>query len=74
MMRKNAILDRWCAQVGPDPSQIERSTAVNRPPDDVAEGLLKAGITLFTIGLSGPSYNLTLVRRWIAWRNDYNST
>lgn len=74
MMRKSAILDRWCAQVGRDPSQIERSTAVNRPPDDVAEGLLKAGITLFTIGLSGPSYNLTLARRWIAWRNDYNST
>lgn len=33
----------------------------------------EAGITLFTIGLSGPSYNLRLVREWIAWRDEQNA-
>jgi hypothetical protein len=73
MRRKNAILDHWCTEVGRDPAQIERSTAVNQPPENIAEGLLQAGITLFIVGMSGPSYDLTLVRRWIAWRNDRHS-
>jgi hypothetical protein len=46
---------------------------VNQPPENIAEGLLQAGITLFIVGMSGPSYDLTLVRRWIAWRNDRHS-
>lgn len=74
MRRKNAILNHWCTEVGRDPSQIERSTAVNQPPENIAEGLLQAGITLFIVGMSGPSYDLTLVRRWIAWRNDRHSS
>ncbi len=73
MMHKNAVLDRWCAEVGRDPTDIERSTAVSRPPGEVADGLLKAGITLFTIGLSGPAYDLGLVRDWITWRDERNA-
>ncbi|RPF26317.1 LLM class F420-dependent oxidoreductase [Georgenia muralis] len=66
---KSAVLDRHCADVGRDPSRIERSTAVRRRPEDVAEGLLDAGVTLFTIGSSGPDYDLDLMRRWVAWRD-----
>ncbi|WP_447925767.1 LLM class F420-dependent oxidoreductase [Georgenia muralis] len=66
---KSAVLDRHCADVGRDPARIERSTAVRRRPEDVAEGLLDAGVTLFTIGSSGPDYDLDLVRRWVAWRD-----
>lgn len=73
MVHKNTVLDRWCAEVGRDPTDIERSTAVSRSPGEIADGLLKAGITLFTIGLSGPSYNLRLVREWIAWRDEQNA-
>ena len=73
MTHKNAVLDRWCAEVGRDPAQIERSCSVRQPPDAVADGLLKAGITLFTIGLSGPSYDLSLVREWVAWRDGRTS-
>ena len=65
---KSAVLDRHCADVGRDPARIERSTAVRRRPEDVAEGLLDAGVTLFTIGSSGPDYDLDLMRRWVAWR------
>ncbi|WP_341359262.1 LLM class F420-dependent oxidoreductase [Georgenia sp. M64] len=66
---KSAVLDRHCADVGRDPARIERSTAVRRRPEDVAGGLLDAGVTLFTIGSSGPDYDLDLVRRWVAWRD-----
>ena len=66
---KSAVLDRHCADVGRDPARIERSTAVRRRPEDVADGLLDAGVTLFTIGSSGPDYDLDLVRRWVAWRD-----
>lgn len=66
---KSAVLDGHCSDVGRDPAEIERSTGVRRPPEDVAESLLAAGVTLFTIGSSGPDYDLELVRRWVAWRD-----
>ena len=30
------------------------------------------GVSLFTIGVSGPDYPLDTVRRWIAWRDQAN--
>ncbi len=39
------------------------------PPQDVADGLVAAGATLFTIGVGGPDYDLGLVKEWIAWRD-----
>jgi len=70
---KGQVLDRWCAEVGRDPAEIVRSTKVERSPADVADGLLKAGIRLFTISASGPRYDLGVARDWIAWRDDYNA-
>jgi probable F420-dependent oxidoreductase len=70
---KCEVLDRWCAEVGRDPAEIVRSTKVERPPTEVADGLLKAGIRLFTISASGPRYDLGLAGDWIAWRDDYNA-
>jgi probable F420-dependent oxidoreductase len=70
---KCEVLDRWCAEVGRDPAEIVRSTKVERPPAEVADGLLKAGIRLFTISASGPRYDLGPARDWIAWRDDYNA-
>ena len=31
--------------------------------------LLAAGASLFTVGVGGPSYDLTSVRDWVAWRD-----
>jgi alkanesulfonate monooxygenase SsuD/methylene tetrahydromethanopterin reductase-like flavin-dependent oxidoreductase (luciferase family) len=67
--RKSGILDRHCADVGRDPGEIERSIGVRVPPQDVADGLVAAGATLFTIGVSGPDYDLGLVKEWVAWRD-----
>lgn len=67
---KCAVLDSWCAEVGRDPRAIERSTSVERRrPQDVADSLVAAGVTLFTVGTSGPDYDLDAVRRWLAWRD-----
>jgi probable F420-dependent oxidoreductase len=70
LKRKSAILDDWCAKVGRDPSEIERSVGTPRgDPAEIGGPLLEAGVTLFTVGLGGPTYDLTGLRRWIAWRD-----
>lgn len=77
LARKSAILADHCADVGRDPTEIERSTSVPAPdgasPDVFADPLLDAGASLFTIGISGPSYDLGPVREWVAWRDERNS-
>jgi probable F420-dependent oxidoreductase len=73
LRHKHQVLDRWCGQEGRDPAQIERSADVSQPPDVAGQGLLDAGTTLFTIGVSGPRYDLGRVRDWVAWRNERNA-
>jgi len=70
LRRKSAILDEHGAAVGRDTATlVERSVAVNRPPEDSAADLLAAGATLLNVGISGPDYDMSLLRRWIAWRD-----
>ena len=42
-------------------------------PDELGEGLLAAGVSLFTIHLNGPDYDLTKVKDWVAWRDEQNT-
>jgi hypothetical protein len=69
MRHKLSVLDGWCDQEGRDPGEIERSVGVSVPPTEVADGLVAAGASLFTIGVGGPDYDLGLVKEWIAWRD-----
>ena len=70
LRRKSAILDEHGAAVGRDTATlVERSTAVNRPPSEQAAELVAAGATLFTVGLSGPDYDFSLLRQWVDWRD-----
>lgn len=71
LRRKSAILDEHGTAVRRDTaSRVERSVGVSRPPAAVADELVAAGATLFTIGLDGQSdYDLALVREWVAWRD-----
>ena len=71
--RKRQVLDDWCAQEGRDPAEVERSVGVSRPPGAAGPALLALGVTLFTVGLSGPDYDLGLVRDWVAWRDQQNA-
>jgi probable F420-dependent oxidoreductase len=72
--RKSAILDQHCADVGRDPSEIERSAGVNGAPDELGPKLLERGVSLFTVGAGGPDYDLGVLRDWVAWRDEQNKS
>jgi probable F420-dependent oxidoreductase len=71
MRRKSAVLDEWCAQVGRDPGEIQRSTTIarltgeTRDPDDY----LETGVTDFVVSVQGPDWDLAPLRRALAWRD-----
>jgi probable F420-dependent oxidoreductase len=69
LAHKRNVLDAHCADIGRDPAEIERSAGVGVPPDQIADALLDAGVTLFTIGTSGPDFDMELLKTWLAWRD-----
>lgn len=72
LAHKNAVLDEWCAKEGTDPAAIERSAGVNPKKVDGAEAYLDAGVTQFTLGISGPDYDMSPVPEWIAFRDSHH--
>ena len=73
--RKSAILAQHCADVGRDPAEIERSVGADRrlgPPEVAGPRLAALGVTLFTVGVGGPDYDLSDLQSWIEWRNTQN--
>ena len=73
LAHKREVLDSWCGEVGREPEAIERSAGVDKAPDEVAGALQAAGVTLFTIGVNGPDYDLGLAKEWIAFRDATNA-
>ncbi len=78
MGRKSGILDEWCAKIGRDPSEIERSTGVDYDkiegdPLQMADQYYELGFTQFTFGLNGPDYDMSPVKAWLAWRDGKNA-
>jgi probable F420-dependent oxidoreductase len=70
---KHEVLDGWCAKIGRDPLEIERSAGVSpKSPAASAESLHAAGTRLFTYGVEGPEYDLGPLRDLIAWRDERN--
>ena len=70
--RKSAILAQHCADVGRDPADIERSVGVDRrlgPIEETGPRLLGLGVSLFTVGVGGPDYDLSQLRETIEWRD-----
>lgn len=74
--RKAAILDDWCRTEGRDPSEVERSVGVpgDQRPEEAGVPYLEAGVTLFTIGLGGPTYDVEQLTPWLAWRDTVNAS
>jgi hypothetical protein len=64
--------------VGRDVSEIEISVGVldtaapARTLQD-ADELHELGATLFTLGLNGPDYDISVVPEWLAWRDQKNA-
>ena len=74
MRRKSGVLDDWCAKVGRDPSEIERSTTL-RPWDfDRADELVEIGVTHFVHSAEGPNWDLGPLAEILAWRDERNRT
>jgi probable F420-dependent oxidoreductase len=72
LTRKLAILAEHCASVGRDIGEIEISTELRSRTEAEADEVLALGTTLFTIGITGPDYDLDTVKKWIAWRDAAN--
>jgi hypothetical protein len=71
--RKLGILSEHGAVVGRDTSEIEISTEVAKRSVAEADEQFELGATLFTVGISGPDYDLAPVRDWLAWRDSKNA-
>ncbi|MCP2252231.1 putative F420-dependent oxidoreductase, MSMEG_2906 family [Prauserella aidingensis] len=69
---KLSVLDGHCADIGRDPSTIERSVGVQGAPEDSGDQLLDLGITMFTVSAGGPDYDLSTLKKWLAWRDAQN--
>ena len=63
------VLDERCAEIGRNPAEIERSIGVNPRKLELGDEYLALGATQFTLGFSGPDYDLAPVPDWIAWRD-----
>jgi len=74
MQRKLGILAEHGAAVGRDTSEIEISTELRNRTAEEANELFDLGATLFTIGISGPDYDLAPVRDWLQWRDEKNAS
>ncbi|MBV9319435.1 MAG: LLM class F420-dependent oxidoreductase [Mycobacterium sp.] len=75
---KSDVLAQHCAAVGRDPGSIARSTAVGGETGhgtgvDMltanAESLAGLGVTLLTVGATGPDYDLTNAEALCRWRD-----
>ena len=68
------MLARHCADVGRDPSTIERSAGVQaqRSLDELladADALAELGVTPADRGVNGPDYDLTAAEALCRWRD-----
>jgi F420-dependent oxidoreductase-like protein len=70
---KAEILARHCADVGRDPATIERSAGVQGKSLDAllaeADAFVELGVTMLTVGVNGPDYDLTQAEAVCRWRD-----
>jgi probable F420-dependent oxidoreductase len=66
---KSAVLDDWCARVGRDPSEIERSVAFRDDALEHVEAYVDAGVRHLIVVTSGPLFDLGPLRELLAWRD-----
>jgi probable F420-dependent oxidoreductase len=67
---KSHVLDEWCAKVGRNPAEIERSVLSNGQqlvPN--ADAYVANGITHLIVGVEAPDFNFEPVEQLIAWRD-----
>ena len=72
LRRKLGVLAEHGRSVGRDVSEIEISTDLSSSTVDEADARYEVGATLFTVGISGPDYDTSVVSDWLAWRDEKN--
>ena len=74
LAHKNEVLDRWCAEVGRDAADIERSTGASEGPDAHGDALVAMGERLITVSTDGRAgFDLDLTRDWLQFRDEHNA-
>jgi len=71
--RKLGILAEHCDTVGRDIAEIEISTELRTMTEADATAQVEAGTTLFTLGITGPDYDIAAAKKWVAWRDSMNA-
>jgi probable F420-dependent oxidoreductase len=72
LKRKLGILAEHCKHVGRNINEIEISTELRGRTEADAAEQVELGTTLFTVGITGPEYDIATVKKWIAWRDAAN--
>ena len=73
LTRKLGILAEHGAAVGRDTAQIEISVEIGKKSTEEADEFRARGASLFTLGITGPDYDLSRVPEWLAWRDSINA-
>ena len=67
-VRKNAVLDRWCREVGRDPAAIERTVSIHAHDLDALDRFVEAGAQHLILRVGHP-FDMAPVERLLAWRD-----
>ncbi|KQW07489.1 LLM class F420-dependent oxidoreductase [Leifsonia sp. Root4] len=70
---KLGVLSGWCDREQRELSDIEVSVELKNRTLADADALHDLGATLFTVGITGPHFDLGPVRDWLAWRDEQNA-
>jgi probable F420-dependent oxidoreductase len=69
--RLGGILNDWCARVGRNPADIERSITIHEPERAaLGDDYLRHGITHLIMRVPGPEFDLFPVEQLLAWRDE----
>lgn len=67
---KSRILDEWCAKIGRNPAEIERSVLFSDPQRiSRADAYVANGITHLIFAIDAPEFNFEPVEQLLAWRD-----
>lgn len=71
LVRKLGVLAEHCAAIGRDPAEIEISSEIQNRTLAEADEFVALGTTLFTVGVSGPDWDLGKLKDVLAWRDSH---
>lgn len=70
---KSGVLNEWCATLGRDPVEVERSVSVPQEKPELAEAYRDRGFTHIVVSTTGPDYDLGPLSELLTWRDQVNA-